>query len=272
MHQQRAPPPLQPLPQQSQQDEGVAVLHAHLLANSSTRSAAVAEIEHASVPHETRWFFLKPTVPPTKPDGLLHGLWRARTQPKPTGQLPQGVQQISFDAACEFAAGCDTSRHNYSYTVEAWSDRNDLGGPGTPTLLARSAPLNFHYDDRGFKNLRFVNFSAVEHGPGHVTISCVPNSAELYSMAEQITWFGYDVETTPPSGLPTFRINQAQIDSVYSARLVSPPSISLTFSDPGTYFVGIYGEAPFSGFSTLFFVLVYASRQGAGKEAEIITL
>ena len=172
---------------------GVAVLRAHLLATTSTRSGAVAEVEHASVPPETTWFHLRPAVlPPAKPDGLMHSLWLARTPPKPAGQVPQGVQQIPFDAACEFAAGCDQSRKNFSFIVEAWSDRNDLGGPGTPVLLARSAQLNFHFDDLGFSSgLRFTNFTAREHGPAHVTISCLPNSATLYAMAELITWFGY---------------------------------------------------------------------------------
>ena len=170
-----------------------AVLRARLLTNTSTRSGAVAEVEHASVPPETTWFHLRPAVPPpAKPDGLIHSLWFARTPPKPAGQLPQGVQQISFDAACEFAAGCDQSRKNFSFIVEAWSDRDDLGGPGTPVLLAQSARLRFHFDDLGFASgMRFTNFTAVEHGPAHVTISCLPNSATLYAMAEQITWFGY---------------------------------------------------------------------------------
>ena len=148
---------------------GVAVRRAHLLENTSYRSGAVAEVEHASVPHETTWFRVRPTLPPpAKPDGLLHSLWHPRTSPKPAGQLPRDVQQIPFGAACEFAAGCVQSRHNYSFVVEAWSDRNDLGGPGAlPVLLAQSAPLGFHFDDRHFASgLRFMNFSAAEHGPG----------------------------------------------------------------------------------------------------------
>lgn len=160
-----------------------AVLRAHLLLNSSSRSGAVAEVEYASVPPGTKWFHVRPaTPPPPKPDGLLHSLWLARTPPKPAGQQPQGVQQIPFGASCEFAAGCVyQSQRNFSFVVEAWSDRNDLGGPGTPALLAQSAPLEFHIDDGGFASgLRFVNFSAVEHAPGHVTISCLPNSPALY--------------------------------------------------------------------------------------------
>ena len=222
---------------------GIAVLHAHLLWNASTRSGAVAEIEHASVPEATTWFHLRPTAPPpAKPDGLMHSMWRARTTPKPVGQLPQGVQQFPFDAACEFAAGCNPSRKNYSFIVEAWSDRNDLGGPGKPELLAQSLPLKFHFDDLRFASgLRFTNFTAREHAPGHVTISCLPNSETLYAMAEVITWFGYDLETNPPNGLPTFSIDERVADGSYSTRLVSPPSISVTLSSPGTYYIGMYG-------------------------------
>jgi hypothetical protein len=222
----------------------VAVLRAHLLLNASTRSGAVAEVEHASVPPGTTWFHVRPaTPPPPKPDGLLHSLWYARTAPKPVGQQPQGLQQIPFGASCEFAAGCVyQSQRNFSFVVEAWSDRNDLGGPGTPALLAQSAPLLFEFDDRHFASgLRFLNFSAVEHAPGHVTISCLPNSATLYAMAEQITWFGYGVATDPPTGLPTFTIDERLADGVYSTRLVSPPSISVSLSSPGTYYVGMYG-------------------------------
>ena len=81
------------------------MLRAHLLLNASTRSGAVAEVEHASVPPGTTWFHVRPaTPPPPKPDGLLHSLWHARTAPKPVGQQPQGVQQIPFGASCEFAA------------------------------------------------------------------------------------------------------------------------------------------------------------------------
>ena len=124
---------------------GVAVLRAHLLLNSSHRSGAVAEVEYASVPQGATWFHLRPAAPPpppaAKPDGLLHSLWQARTPPKPVGQLPQGVQQIPFGASCEFSAGCiHRSQHNYSFVVEAWSNRNDLGGPGAaPVLLGQSA-------------------------------------------------------------------------------------------------------------------------------------
>jgi hypothetical protein len=244
---------------------GVSLLPVQLLANTSTRSAAVAQIDRSGVPPRTTWFHIRPTVPPpAKPDGLMHSLWRPRTPPKPAGQLPQGVQQIPFDASCEFAAGCDQSRHNYSFVVEAWSDRTDLGEPGPPgVLLAQSAPLAFHFDDRGFANgLRFTNFTATEHGPGHVTIGCLPmHGAEaLYAMAELVTWFGYRVHTTPPAGLPTFTIDEVLEDGVYSTRLVSPPRVSLTLSSPGTYYVGMYGafngdetggDAPHLGVRTL---------------------
>ena len=63
---------------------------------------------------------------------------------------------------------CARRPQNYSYVVEAWSARNDLGDVGTPARrLAASAPLLFRFDDLGFgSGLRFANFSATEHAPG----------------------------------------------------------------------------------------------------------
>ena len=54
-------------------------------------------------------------------------------------------------------------------------------------------------------------------------------------------WFGFRVLAQPPSGPPTFRIDEDLLDAVYSTRLVSPPRVSLSLSLPGVYFVGMYG-------------------------------
>jgi hypothetical protein len=227
------------------------LLRVELLANSSAREWAVLEVQHASVPAATKWFRVAPASPTAAPGGGCGGggCWLPRTAPKPAGQLPQGVQQLPFRASCEFDTGCVLAHHNYTYVVEAWSDRSDLGDGASATLLAASPPLLYTYDNHGFASgLRFGNFTASEHAPGHVTVACLPNSPALFAMVGQIVWFGYRVASEPAAGLPTFSIDEDAVDGVYSPRLTSPPRISVSYSFPGVYFVGMYGA--FSGDET----------------------
>eukprot|EP01050_Picozoa_sp_SAG11_P005253 SAG11_NODE_362_length_10182_cov_9.886641_10_plen_813_part_00 len=219
--------------------QALTTLPVTLLANVSHRSNAVALVNVSNVPPQAAWLHIKPTTsssaPPTSAKGWWHPVLRLTTR--------AGVQELPFTAACEFESGCRASQHKYSYTVQAWSDRNDLGDPSsTATLLASSAPLDFIFDDAGFAHgLRFTNFTATEHQPGHVTISCLPTNATLYNMASQIAWFGFRVVAERSSALPMFRIDEDLLDAVYSTRLVSPPRVSISLSLPGVYFVGMYG-------------------------------
>ena len=222
--------------QGGQQGQPQGLLRVTLLPNASTHRSPVAQVDLSSVPPEATWLHILPTTPTSAPPTSAKGWWHL--------VLREGaVQEVPFTAACEFESGCRTAQHNYSYKIQAWSDRNDLGDPKTTaSLLASSHPLTYIFDDEGFASgLRFRNFTAREHAPGHVTISCLPNNATLYDMTETIPWFGFRVLAQPPSGPPTFRIDEDLLDAVYSTRLVSPPRVSLSLSLPGVYYVGMYG-------------------------------
>ena len=141
------------------------------------------------------------------------------------------------------------SPQTVQFVVEAWRGRADLE-PATAVRLAASAPLAFTFDDRGFaRGLQLVDFAAqdVPGEPGHVQITAVPNNATMYrNEARLVSWSGFQPAGTvdAASGLPAFALDMGLLASgmrQYSTRYSSAPAINVSFSQPGVYYVGVYG-------------------------------
>ena len=230
----------------------VAALVAALRPNASEHVFTVLEIEQASVPAAARWFRVRPARPggsmptPIVPDGSAPGeQWFARDFVRGAQQLyPFAAAQMENSGDFDGVPPCELAPHQtHAYVVEAWSARTDLGDPRTGKLLASSVELAFTFDDGGFsRGLRFDHFVVTEHGPGRVTVIATPNNATLFAKAQEVTWFGMRPHHhSVPGSLPSFTLDTMLVGGHYSTRLLSPPRITAAFSQPGTYFLGIYG-------------------------------
>eukprot|EP01047_Picozoa_sp_COSAG01_P079993 COSAG01_NODE_15385_length_1344_cov_1.915663_1_plen_215_part_00 len=169
----------------------VRQLRARLNPPASSRTVTVVEIEQASIPAGTTWFYLRPAddrgtqqmptqIVPVGPNAAS-GQWFPRTAPKTAGREPAGIQQFPFVGSSMFNAGnvaeivpCNLSKAGRgrtittnSFVVEAWSDRNDLGDNSSSAasspvakLLASSPGMTFTFDDRDFSHGLKVSLNA----------------------------------------------------------------------------------------------------------------
>ena len=254
---------------------GPAALVAQLGPAASPRPCTVAEVKQNSVPAGATWFRLKPTDDAVTKDTenwpCGYSCWYPRTAPKNASRHegPLGIQQLPFCALTDAARGT-----NMSLVVEAWSDRNDLGdGTAGAVLLASSNVMQFTFDDHGFsESAAFCNFSAVENANGWVTLTAHATDPAWYAMAGLISWIGvvpnqqqqvtnvYFAANTSVGGLPSFAGDM--LGDAYSVREFSPPSINLSYSQPGVRFVGIYG-AYSKWYSPSFYAAVTKYHQGS---------
>eukprot|EP01043_Picozoa_sp_COSAG02_P002325 COSAG02_NODE_54_length_43941_cov_54.857990_1_plen_317_part_00 len=222
------------------------------------------------MPAATTWFRLRSAVGedmPTQITGIdsVAGLWFRRTTPKPKGLSPQGVQAFPFMGTGMFNAGnvpeivpCNLSapRSSQSYVVEAWSDRNDLSDGASAKLLASSSPMAFSFDDLGFStSLKFEDFAVADSAsvPGMMTVTAQPNNATAFAMAKLITWYGFSPMPSATTGeqavrddlhkltsaLPTFSLATSALGDQYTTREFPTPSVNVSYSGPGVWFVGI---------------------------------
>ena len=185
-----------------------------------------------------------------------------RTPPKTGGAGPVDIQQYPFSGSSMFNAGnvaaivpCNLSINttrtiiNNSYIVEAWSDRNDLGDGAAAKLLASSVSMSFDFDDKGFSHgLQFDRFKMVDRDPGQGTIYAHPTAVNeggstLYEMAKLITWHGFlpIPGKVTGRGLPMFSLDVTLMASEYTTREFPTPQVNVSLSQPGVYFIGIYG-------------------------------
>jgi hypothetical protein len=241
-----------------------SALKAQLNPAESSGPCTVLEVQHASVPDATKWFRLRSAVGedmPTQITGIdsSAGLWFRRTAPKPAGLFPQGIQAFPFMGTGMFNAGnipeivpCNlsASRSSQSYVVEAWSDRNDLSDGASAKLLASSSPMTFSFDDLGFStSLKFQDFAVADSAsvPGMMTVTSQPNNATAFAMAKLVSWYGFNPMTSVPTGekatLPTFSLATAALGAQYTTREFSTPSVNISFSGPGVWYIGICTRA-----------------------------
>jgi hypothetical protein len=80
-----------------------ASLHAWLEPPSSSGPCTVLQLQQSTIPADTTWLRLRRAEPGASMPGPIHpdshssaGFWFLRTPSKPAGQLPRGVQQVSF--------------------------------------------------------------------------------------------------------------------------------------------------------------------------------
>jgi hypothetical protein len=240
------------------------LLHASLEPASSSGPCTVLQLQQSTVPAATTWFRLRRAEPNASMPAPIHpdrhsgaGFWFLRTPPKPAGQLPREVQQLAFQAAGMFNAGLEPTivpvnltgggRAQLKYVAEAWSERSDLAtvaGAPPARLLATSAVMTFSFDDRGFSaGLHFQNFTATDLAPGWVTVRAHPSDAALYSLAKSVTWAAFQPtgRTNTSTGRPLFALDTALQDSKFTTREFPHPEINVSWSQPGVYYVGIYG-------------------------------
>ena len=240
-------------------------LRAHLNPSTSSGTVTVLEIEQASMPADATWFHLRPAGSAQMPTQIVEtgrnaasGQWFKRTAPKTAGRGPVGIQQYPFAGSSMFNAGnaneivpCNLSAvvrartvTKQSFVVDAWTDRNDLGDNSTAQLLASSPPMAFTFDDRGFSHgLQFDQFAVLDGDPGQGTVVAHPTNATLYNMAKLITWHGFlpAVGKATARGLPMFNLDVTLLASEYTTREFKRPQVNVSYSQPGVYFIGIYG-------------------------------
>lgn len=247
-----------------------ASLKAQLSPPASSGPCTVLEVQLASVPATATWFRLRSAVGedmPTQITGIDSpaGLWFRRTTPKPKGLSPQGIQAFPFMGTGMFNAGnipeivpCNlsASSSSQSYVVEAWSDRNDLGDGVSAKLLASSSPMTFSFDDHGFStSLKFEDFAVANSAsvPGMMTVTAQPNNATAFAMAKLVTWYGFNPMPTVAtdkqstrnelhqltSVLPTFSLATSALGDQYTTREFPTPSVNVSYSGPGVWFIGI---------------------------------
>jgi hypothetical protein len=218
----------------------------------------------ASIPPLAQWFHLRPAdaglqMPSQILAGWLAGsqVWFPRTAPKTGGAGPLGIQQFPFSGSEMFNAGnvaeivpCNLSANfsrtirNNSFIVEAWTDRNDLSDGTAAKLLASSASMSFQFDDKGFSHgLQFDQFKMADQDPGQGTIFARPTDPSLYKMAKLITWHGFlpVAGKFTGRGLPMFSLDVTLMASEYTTREFPTPQVNVSFSQPGVYYIGIYG-------------------------------
>jgi len=128
--------------------------------------------------------------------------------------------------------------------VEAWTDRTDLGDGAAASLLATSASMWFLFDDLGFSHgMQFDQFRMADRDPGQGTIFARPTNASMYSrMAKLLTWHGFlPAGKVTGRGLPMFSLDVTLMAAEYTPREFPVPQVNVSFSQPGVYFIGIYG-------------------------------
>ena len=247
---QHAPPPL--------------ALHAWLEPSSNAGPCTVLQLEQSTIPPATTWLRLRRAEPGASVPAPIHpdrhsnlGIWFLRTPPKHPGQLPRDVQQLAFQAAGMFNAGLEPvivpvnltggGRAQMRYVVEAWSERGDLVAGPVPVpparLLASSAVMTFSFEDRGFSGLHFHNFTVTAVTPGWVTVRAQPSDPALYRLARSVTWAAFQPtgRANASSLRPLFSLDTAQLNDKYTTREFPHPEINASWSQPGVYYLGIYG-------------------------------
>jgi hypothetical protein len=239
----------------------VECFETRLSPNVSTGPCTVVEIESASVPASTAWFFLR-----SGSADAFEGQWFQRTNES----IRSPFQQFSFKATPAS-----------SFVVEAWSDRNDLGDGISAKLLATSTSMAFISDDKGFsKSLEFDNFRVVGAPDGWVKVSAKPTNLTAYAMAKLVTWYGYRPKPTAGTDLAEFSLDTHLLADQSSTRYFPNPangvSTNFSVSCPGTYFIGIYGAwngeygyaspKPEIGVKTGAFPLVNRSPSSTGRK------
>jgi hypothetical protein len=130
------------------------------------------------------------------------------------------------------------------YVVEAWTDRSDLGVAVPPArLLATSATMLFSFNDLGFSTgLQFHHFEASEVAPGWLTVRAQPSNASVFRLAKSVTWAAFQpTGQANARGRPLFSLDTALLNDKYRTREFPQPAINASFSQPGLYFLGIYG-------------------------------
>ena len=179
------------------------------------------------------------------------GSWFERLSPVGRDGLPE-VQQFAFAGAEMFNSGdfdgvppCVLkARQTRRFVLEAWSARSDLDG-SRAQLLASSGSMTFTFDDLGFSASQpFGEFHAAELGPpGVITVTASITNATAFTQAKLVTWGGFRPLSHPPSGmsgpLPFFSLDTMLVGDQYSTRINVSNTINISFSQPGTYFVGI---------------------------------
>ena len=103
------------------------------------------------------------------------------------------------------------------------------------------------------RQFQFENFRCrmVDRDPGQGTVYAHPvevpavneDGTSLYSMAKLITWHGFLPIPGKVSGrgLPMFSLDVTLMASEYTTREFPIPQVNVSFSQPGVYFIGIYG-------------------------------
>ena len=130
-----------------------------------------------------------------------------------------------------------------------WPTRGSCPPRNTSRLVAASGPMEFTFDEKGFnKNLGFTNFTASDLAPGFVHIVAQPTNKSAWDLARLVTWYGFRpsagfIPTDAPSSirLPAFGLQTSLLGAQQTTRGVRTPSVKLSVSQPGIYFVGIYG-------------------------------
>jgi hypothetical protein len=83
------------------------------------------------------------------------------------------------------------------------------------------------------------------HAAGCVTVTAAIANATAFAQAGLVTWFGFRPLAHPPADksglLPYFTLDTMLLGDQYSTRGNFSNTVNITFSTPGTYFVGIYG-------------------------------
>jgi len=209
-------------------------MHAWLDPPASSGPCTVLNVEQSTIPPDATWFRLRRAEAAALMPAPIHpdrhcgsGFWFLRTPPKPPGQHPRDVQQLPFQATGMFNAGLEPTvvpvnltgeQTLTSYVVEAWTDRSDLGVTAPAArLLATSAILSFSFDDLGFsRGLQFHNFSVSEVAPGWVTVRAQPSDAQMFRLAQSVTWAAFQPTSHVNSrGRPLFSLDTSLLNDKY---------------------------------------------------------
>jgi hypothetical protein len=234
----------------------MGLLNATLAPVRSNHAITVVRFHADELPVAATWLRIRPDDDQPMPAAIVpdgstaNGSWFPRNH--------GGVQEFAFAAAETFNAGsydgvppCPLTPHQTRrFVLEAWAGRPDVDGSraSAQLLLASSGGLTFTFDDDGFAASQpFGDFSAAElgHCAGCITVTAAIANATAFAQAGLVTWFGFRALTDPPAGkgglLPYFALDSMLLGDQYSTRGNFSNTVNITFSNPGTYFVGIYG-------------------------------